>query len=442
MKWTNWMISGGLTLALAAGCAQADEPADDADVTTTPDELGTHFSASGRADGADVRKLSDGRVVFYGDSARELVTLGNVSPRTVAEQRGDVTYAQSPFAYCAFNDVDAACVSYLPRATVVDDVLTFGGQRSSRTVEARKASDLVLAMYHGGYDETSAPPMLSLSRPGSPLSCTYGAGAAECTVSLNATGTRLELSFDALPELGDDFVYEGWLVVDGSPLPAGRFAATDHVVFEFDEDLSAATAYALTIEPAVGDDPGPSGVRLLLGALTNGHASLTVDLGNDVTAADLTAATGTYILAAPSAEDDTGAFDDKGIWFLDPSGPTASLNLPPLPDSWAYEGWIVTDNGPISTGRFMNPAGPDSDAGGPAAGPGMTPPFPGQDFVNPPLSLPGSVVVISVEPEPDNSPMPFALKPLIGMIADAGVGVSQMLDANGEALPMGEVTLR
>ena len=48
--------------------------------------------------------------------------------------------------------------------------------------------------------------------------------------------------------------------------------------------------------------------------------------------------------------------------------------------------------------------GADSDAGGPTAGPRSTPPFPGQDFIMPPVSLIGYQAVVSIEPDPDDSP--------------------------------------
>jgi hypothetical protein len=65
----------------------------------------------------------------------------------------------------------------------------------------------------------------------------------------------------------------------------------------------------------------------------------------------------------------------------------------------------------------------DSDRGGPAAGRDPTPPFPGQDFVNPPTSLVGYAAVITIEPFPDNSPAPFLLKPLVDeSIEDLGAG--------------------
>ena len=135
---------------------------------------------------------------------------------------------------------------------------------------------------------------------------------------------------------------------------------------------------------------------------------------------DFTAATGSYILAAPTGADGTPY--NYGIWFLDPSGPSASLDLPVLPEGWAYEGWVVGEDGPVSTGIFTNTAAADSDAGGPAAGPNPAPPFPGQDFITPPANLVGQTTVISVEPSPDNSPAPFTLKPLVDEINDTGEG--------------------
>ena len=54
----------------------------------------------------------------------------------------------------------------------------------------------------------------------------------------------------------------------------------------------------------------------------------------------------------------------------------------------------------------------DSDLGGPTAGPNSTPPFPGQDFINPARILNNGNyrVVISIEPVPDFDPAPFTLK--------------------------------
>ena len=91
----------------------------------------------------------------------------------------------------------------------------------------------------------------------------------------------------------------------------------------------------------------------------------------------------------------------------------------------------------------LDVAGADSDSGGPNAGPEATPPFPGQDFVNPPLSLVGAAVVISVEPDPDNGAGPFSLKPLInGGASDVTAPTLQRLDnKSADSLARGQAIL-
>jgi hypothetical protein len=241
--------------------------------------------------------------------------------------------------------------------------------------------------------------------------------------------------FKNLPTLGANHVYEGWLIVGGKPLSAGRFAlARPSAALYFSGPravLDAATRYVLTIERKVGDAPGPSGVKVLAGDLARGyaraHARLTVREAFDT---DFTAASGGYILATPS----TPAMDDYalGVWFVKSGAP--SLTLPTLPAGWVYEGWIASQQGAVSTGRFKTAAGADSDGAGPAAGPNAGPPFPGQDFIRPPTNLIGGRVVVTVEPEDDDSPTPFAIKPLIDAnIEDVGQGVIQTLENQAQA---------
>ena len=92
----------------------------------------------------------------------------------------------------------------------------------------------------------------------------------------------------------------------------------------------------------------------------------------------------------------------------------------------------------VSTGYFTFVSGHDSDMGGPTAGPDPTPPFPGQDFINPMVSLIGFAAVISIEPMPDNNPGPFTLKPLVdGNIEDVGMGVLQAMGNNAAGFPTG-----
>ena len=120
---------------------------------------------------------------------------------------------------------------------------------------------------------------------------------------------------------------------------------------------------------------------------------------------------------------------------------SASLMLPALPAGWMYEGWVVGPDGPVTTGRFIQATGADSDRGGPGAGPDATPAFPGQEFITPPVSLIGATAVISIEPEPDDSPGPFTLKPLVDMdIADVGALVLQDMANNAASFPTGTAT--
>ncbi|MEM7534435.1 MAG: DM13 domain-containing protein [Chloroflexota bacterium] len=235
----------------------------------------------------------------------------------------------------------------------------------------------------------------------------------------------LTLQLDGLEDVGEGWAYEGWLIVDDVPVSTGVFTidSTDEDISMMSKDTfmvtshdrAHATAFVLTLEPSPDNDPAPSEVRVLAGALVDGVAELDVAhhfaLGND-----FTGISGSYILAAPSGGPDQPRVN--GIWWEDPSGPSASLDLPTLPAGWVYEGWVVggteDEPSPISTGRFTAVDTADSDAGGPTAGPQGTPPYPGQDFVDPAIDLNGGyAAVISIEPELDNSPAPFAYKPLI-----------------------------
>ena len=256
----------------------------------------------------------------------------------------------------------------------------------------------------------------------------------------------LALTFDGLEPLGEGFVYEGWLIVDDNPVSTGRFhivegGLADPAEFEMPaEQVDAATVFVLTIEPAVGDDPAPADTHVLGGdwdsgaALTVGHAAALGD--------DFATAAGPYILETPSTSDVAEDYA-QGIWWLDPAaGPGASLVLPDLPAGWAYEGWVVGDDGPVSTGRFTSTDGADADGVGPTSGPDDGPPFPGQDFIDPAVSIAGFAAVISVEPDPDDSPAPFALKPLVDTdIEDVGAGVLQDMASNIETFPLGTATV-
>ncbi len=249
----------------------------------------------------------------------------------------------------------------------------------------------------------------------------------------------LNLSFTGLEDLGPGWVYEGWLIVDSEPHSSGRFTVDaegmlSHEAFDVDPMLvSKATAFVLTIEPEPDPDPAPSPVHLLGGGFMEDAAELS--LGHPAAlGTDLMLAGGNYILGIPTSDSADDAYQ-SGIWFT-------GLDLPQLPDAWVYEGWVVGPDGPMSTGRFTGLKEADSDGAGPTAGPKAGPAFPGQDYIKPPIDLTaGYAAVISVEPEPDNSPAPFVLKPLVDMtIEDVGDHVPQSLENNSASAPSGKAT--
>ena len=258
--------------------------------------------------------------------------------------------------------------------------------------------------------------------------------------------TTLAVEFDGLEALGDDYVYEGWLVVDDMPVSTGRFQVNEDGMPSVSEfmvpaaDADAATQFVLTIEPATDDDPAPADTHVLAGDFDGDSAELTIGhpaaLGTD-----LAEAAGAFIMETPTTADIADDYA-QGIWWLDlDAGPGPALDLPELPAGWMYEGWVVTGEGPVSTGRFTMPDMADSDGPGMTSGPDDAPPFPGQDFIDPPVSLIGLAAVISVEPDPDDSPAPFAVKPLVDMdIEDVGPGVLQMMENNAAAAPTGMAT--
>lgn len=263
---------------------------------------------------------------------------------------------------------------------------------------------------------------------------------------------RLELSLQNLENLGPTAVYEGWLMVDGAPVSTGRFSVDDQGRADKTRfDITAAqaeraTAFVLTIEPAQGDVPAPADTHLLAGGFdaTSRQASLGIAHAAAL-GTDLTGASGSFFLATPTSE----SLDDEaqGLWWVQvvDGAPQPGLMLPALPAGWVYEGWVVVNGQPVSTGRFSRADMADSDGPGAAAGPLGAPPFPGQDFVNPGRNLPGGAAVISVEPEPDNSPAPFTLKPLAGPIS-ARTGPDQLQSVpntvgDGSGMPRGSARL-
>jgi hypothetical protein len=255
--------------------------------------------------------------------------------------------------------------------------------------------------------------------------------------------TTITYDVSALAPL-DEGNYEGWAITDGEKISTGTMSPGSDVQTTADVPAGEIDKIAVTIEPEPDESEKPSGVVVLVGAV-DGHS---VDLEFPV---DLGDAGGSYILATPTNGGESQ--ETSGIWFLDPAGPAATLDLPTLPDGWVYEGWAVTQGTPLTSGRFSDPSGADDFDG--FSGEMDGPPFPGEDYLQnapsgvdfpPELADGGSKVVVSVEPDIDGTDptggAPFSIKPLVGAVpADAADHTRYDLQQNLDTVPTGTATV-
>ncbi len=274
--------------------------------------------------------------------------------------------------------------------------------------------------------------------------------------SSDAGTSELNLSLTGLENLGDDFVYEGWILVDGVPQTTGIFTVSSdeelsQTTFNVDtEMLEAATKFILTVEPVVDPDPAPSDQKYIAGDFVGNSASVSTRTAPAV--GDFSDSSGTFFMRTPTDEiagSGNNGNDQYGVWFGTPGAPpTANFNLPELPVGWIYEGWVIGDAGPISTGTFTGFGGFDDSNILSGTEYNVGPPVPGEDFFNNapsgetfPMDVRGRTVVISVEPVPDNSPAPFALKPLAGIAGPETAPSVHNFNLNVNAtFPTGTVT--
>ena len=322
------------------------------------------------------------------------------------------------------------------------------------TVGLLTATSLFAAACGSGSGETeTASTVAAAEVPASTttVSVVPTTSAAPVTTTTTPAGPVLTLNFEGLEPLGDAAEYEGWLIVDGEPVSTGRFDVSPaglvdddgNAVTGFDVTNDAATAVVITIEPEDDPDPAPSDAHILAGDLVGGAAELSIGHSAAI-GTDFSQVAGSFLLGTPT----TNATDDElsGVWFLSLPGSMPSLDLPVLPSGWVYEGWAVIDGRPVTTGRFVDPTVADDFAG--FSGPDGGPDRPGEDFIinapdglTFPTNLVGSTIVISVEPQNDNSPDPFTLKPLVAQVPE-GTGDHQNLPFGlGPMAPTGSATL-
>jgi hypothetical protein len=273
----------------------------------------------------------------------------------------------------------------------------------------------------------------------------FGMLLVSCSKDDNTAAPQLKLNLTGLENLGANYKYEGWIVVNGSPVTTGTFTVNDAGVLSkttFDVNatsLANATKFVLSIEPTIDTDPAPSNTKYLVGDFSGNSATI-----NSGIVGDFSASTGKYLIASPTSMSTMDPF--AGVWFMNGAGPSNGFNLPTLDEGWKYEGWVVSGSTVLSTGKFSNPA--ISDLAALYSGTQPVPPFPGEDFITNaptgvtfPLNLSGTTLVISVEPNPDNSAMPFTLKPLSHTVSSTPIeGATVDMTRSLTSFPTGTVT--
>lgn len=180
----------------------------------------------------------------------------------------------------------------------------------------------------------------------------------------NPSSTDLTLTINGLENLGADYVYEGWIIVNGAPVSTGTFSVDDsgelsERTFAVESNaLSQASTFVLSVEPANDSDPAPAATKILAGDFSGSSAAIS----SKGIVGDFSSAKGKYILATPTDGADNN--ERSGIWFLSLKGgsPAAGLTLPELSEGWKYEGWLVVNGTPISTGTFTDTAMADDNA--------------------------------------------------------------------------------
>ncbi len=268
-----------------------------------------------------------------------------------------------------------------------------------------------------------------------------------------------EVAVDGIEPLAGGFHFELWGIIDEAPVTVGKFnidasgavvdlegIAIPDAQFDAGRDLMAATDFVITIETQ-GDVDITPGVSKYLGGPRDGVDSMLVVGDATALGDDFSSAEGRFILATPTDGPDSDEY--AGVWFLDlgTSPPTPGLDLPDLPPGWQYEGWAVVDGMPISTGRFVDLSQPDFAA--PHSGELPGPTVPGEDLLlnapdgfTFPADLRGQRIVVSVEPEPDDSERPFTLKPLAVDVAENAAAAQSMQIGNAiDRLPTATVRL-
>lgn len=225
------------------------------------------------------------------------------------------------------------------------------------------------------------------------------------------TGREASLHVERLGPAGAGHEYVAWLETPTEYVAIARFdGGPDQVVLTnideevLEEALAHQGDFVVTVQATDQEAMGPHWV---VSSVLTGGRTAGVQYGSEALASpDVYQA----VQVSPDATlgtPTTATNDDRvqGLWWVNLNSPFLEAAAD---DAWVYEGWVITDAGRFSTGRF-SADGPDHDGAGPYAGPDAGWAHPGQDFIEGALRLEGARAEITLEPEPDTSPEPFSL---------------------------------
>lgn len=248
-----------------------------------------------------------------------------------------------------------------------------------------------------------------------------------------------------LPQLSGNYEYAAWIVESGSSRFMGIVNpdadGTAFMAFApLPDQIRDASSIIVSIENSTDNYLEPSATQILV---SNFSGSDQATLTSSAIGTDFAGIAGTCILDSPTTT--SMSTDNTGIWFVD-QDINQGLQLVALPAGWKYEGWVMFNETPVSTGRFSDPgmadeANPYSASEDPYL-------FPGEDFntnapagINFPQNLAGKLTKITIEPEPDFSALPYDVSILQATIPNPSVTKTNItMEATLENLPTGTVT--
>ena len=227
---------------------------------------------------------------------------------------------------------------------------------------------------------------------------------------------------------------QGQLVDTGGRLIANTFGT--------DFDMAGATEMLVTVEGRRSAGEIPSNSQLLAGVVTGTTAQMTVEAA----LADFSEVSSTYTIGTPTDSDPNN--EAFGVWLGAAGTYEPVMSAPALGEGWLYEFWIDTPAGPLSLGKFSDPASRDLSA------PYSTTPetfgVPGEDLLRNapagltfPMAVAGNTIFVTVEPNPEEIlGTPFHVRILAQNIpAGASPGGSAPMTAVNR-VPAGTITLR